>query len=110
MIFQQRPEDEPEELMELLPEQRGRVRLRPELERKIEQIDEQNHAEDRHRRRGDEAFDPAHLGRATDRDHEGQEARDDQPERPDDRREQANRDQHPQRAAQPVFLDRAGRR
>src|SRR6516225_9347556 len=46
------------------------VEARPELEWQIEEIDEQHHAKQRHRRRAKEAFKPAHLGRSEYRDHE----------------------------------------
>src|SRR5215510_2286598 len=37
------------------------VEARPKLERQVEQVDEQQHAEQSHQRRGDRAFDPPHF-------------------------------------------------
>src|SRR5215510_13652587 len=37
------------------------VEARPKLERQVEQVDEQQHAEQSHQRRGDRAFDPSHF-------------------------------------------------
>src|SRR5439155_8589167 len=37
------------------------VEARPKLERQVEQVDEQQHAKQRHQRRGDRAFDPPHF-------------------------------------------------
>src|SRR5262249_8104561 len=59
------------------------VEARPKLERQVEQVDEQQHAKQRHQRRGDRAFDPAHFRRSEDRDHESQKCCGDQAERPD---------------------------
>src|SRR5664279_966544 len=47
---------------------------RPELERQLQQIDEQPDAERRHRHRGDQAFLPAEFARPQNGDHEGKES------------------------------------
>src|SRR3972149_422957 len=54
---------------------------RPELEGKLEQIDEQRDAERGHRHGGEQAFHPAHFGGPHDRNHESHECRQHQPER-----------------------------
>src|SRR3972149_6770708 len=54
---------------------------RPEMEGKLEQIDEQRDAERGHRHGGEQAFHPAHFGRSHDRNHEGDEGGQHQSER-----------------------------
>ena len=88
-----------------------RHECRPKLERQLQQIDEQHDAECRHHRRRDQAFDPAHLARAEDRDQEGREGGGHEAERRHDDalhhgREGDDGREHEGRTAQREFLDR----
>src|SRR5262249_21527332 len=82
------------------------VEARPKLERQVEQVDEQQHAKQRHQRRGDRAFDPPHFRGSEDRDHERQKRCGDQSERPDHGGEAENSDNDERRTADFVLLDR----
>src|SRR5262245_3189667 len=74
-----------EQIRELVEQQLRCVCLRPELERQVQKIDEQQHTSQGHRCCCDQALDPSHFPRSRDRDHEGKVGRNDQPERTDER-------------------------
>src|SRR5467141_1605166 len=59
--LRQHREDALEQIRELVEQQLRRIRLRPELERQVQEVDEQQHASQGHRRRCDQALDPFHL-------------------------------------------------
>src|SRR5262249_17718828 len=82
------------------------VEARTEVERQVEQVDEQQHAKQSHQRRGDRAFDPAHFRRSEDRDHERQKCCGDQAERPDHGGKAENSDNDEGWTAYFVLFDR----
>src|SRR6266540_354818 len=78
---------------------------RPELERQVEQVDEQQDAEQRHHRGRNDAFDPTHFRRSEDRDDESQIGRRDQTQRPDHAGKGDNGHDDQDRPADLVFFD-----
>src|SRR5919204_1139610 len=83
-----------------------RSETRPKLERQIKQIDEQQDAEHGHRHRSDQAFDPPHLRRSENRDHEREECCGNQSERADHGGEGENGDDDETGTTNFVLFDR----
>src|SRR5262249_6919867 len=79
---------------------------RPELERQIQQIDEQQHGKRRHDDSRDEGFDPPGFGRAEPGDDERREGGEDETELPDRQGEDENGHCDPEGATHGIAFER----
>src|SRR5215813_4595541 len=79
---------------------------RPQLEREIQQVDEQQHGKRRHDDAGNDGFDPSGFCRAEPGDHEGREGGKDQTGLADRQGEDEDRNGDPERATNSIPFER----